>query len=211
MRNREVQLTRADKILLTLYRLARGTKKKVRFEDIAVSAFKTFPQDFQLKGYPKYPDTGDIIHKPLYSELKKRGYVLSGNKYFSLTQKGIDRARFLDSNTPARTRMKEDAVKFTPAQREEIENILKSSAYSLFKDGKKEEILDIDFYNYLGVTVRTDKYDFLGRLNNVEDAVSAVGMRSYKVGKELEKLHEFLMNKFKSNVDYFRQRKGGRQ
>ena len=85
----QIRLTRPQKILLTLYELSGGTNKQIRFEDIAVTAFRNFNADFQLKGYPEYPDTGDIIHKPLYSELKKNGYVLSGNKYFSLTPKGI--------------------------------------------------------------------------------------------------------------------------
>src|SRR3989344_3421649 len=90
-----LKLTRSQKILISLYQLANGTNKQIRFEDIAVTAYKNFTADFQLKGYPQYPDTGDIIHKPLYSELKKGGYVLSGNKYFSLTPKGIVYAKKL--------------------------------------------------------------------------------------------------------------------
>src|SRR3989344_7149973 len=90
-----LSFTRPQKILLTLYKLSGGTNKQIRFEDIAVKAYRNFTADFQLKGYPGYPDSGDIIHKPLYSELKKNGYVLSGNKFFSLTKKGIDYAEKL--------------------------------------------------------------------------------------------------------------------
>jgi len=196
--------------LLILFRLSKGTGRKIRFEDIAVSAFKAFPQDFQLKGYPEYPDSGDIIHKPLYSELKKGGYVLSGNKYFSLTKKGLEKGEALDQSVLGSKEFKSDAVKFTPAQQTEIENILSSTAYKLFSENKSDDILDIDFYNYLGVTVRTGKYDFLGRLNSVEDAINAVGVRKPDLGKNLLRLHKFILDKFKSNVDYFEDKKGGR-
>ena len=205
-----MNISRAEKILLVLYRLAKSTKRKVRFEDIAVSAFKTFPQDFQLKGYPEYPDTGDIIHKPLYSELKRNGYVLSGNKYFSLTRKGLERGKLLGDSLSGRKSFKTDSVKFTPAQQSEIENILSSTAYQLYIDNKKEEILDIDFYNYLEVSVRTNKYDFQGRLNSIEDAIKSVGIRKPSVGKTLMGLHKFLTKKFDDNVQFFMKKKGGR-
>jgi len=205
-----MNISRPEKILLILYRLSKGTKKKIRFENIAVSAFKTFPQDFQLKGYPQFPDSGDIIHKPLYSELKKGGYVLSGNKYFSLTEKGLEQGKLINQNFTGTREFKKDLVKFTPAQQSEIENILSSTAYRLFTENKRDNILDIDFYSYLGVTVRTGKYDFLGRLNSVEDAIRAVGIRKPKLGQNLLRLHKFVLNKFKGNVDYFNHKRGGR-
>lgn len=205
-----MNISRAEKILLVLYRLAEGTRKKVRFENIAVSAFQTFPQEFQLKGYPEYPDTGDIIHKPLYSELKKNGYVLSGNKYFSLTQKGLEKGKSLDKGMGGEKSFETGSVKFTPAQQSEIENILASTSYQLFTSKKKEDILDIDFYNYLGVTVRTGKYDFLGRLNSVEDAIKAVSVRKPGIGKNLMQLHKYILKKFDGNVQYFLNKKGGR-
>ncbi len=210
MMKTDINLSRPEKILLVLFRLSKATKRKIRFEDIAVTAFKTFPQDFQLKGYPQYPDSGDIIHKPLYSELKKVGYVLSGNKYFSLTRKGLQMGKTLNDNFIRGTSVRTDSVKFTRDQQSEIEDILSSTAYRLFAENKKEEILDIDFYNYLGVTVRTSKYDFLGRLNSVEDAIKAVGIKKPELGKSLFQLHEYILKKFKDNVNYFENKKGGR-
>lgn len=210
MKNGNVNLSRSDKILLTLFRLTKGSKKKIRFEDIAVSAFKSFPEDFQLKGYPEYPDTGDIIHKPLYSELKKAGFVLSGNKYFSMTSKGIERGKVISLLVSGKKRLGEDTIKFTPTQRTEIEGILSSKAYELFKQGKSKEILDIDFYSYLGVSVRTSKYDFMGRLNSIEEAIKSVVVRKPNVGTELLKLHSILMKKFSDNVRFFLKKKGGK-
>lgn len=207
-------LSRSQKILLVLYKLSGGKKKMIRFEDIAVSAFKNFKEDFQLKGYPQHPDSGDIIHKPLYSDLKKRGYVLSGNKYFSLTDKGIEYAKWLTEkigkiSSPAARMVKSDGVKLTATQKKELERINKSTALNMFSKGKKNNILDIDFYSYLGITVRTSKYDFLGRLNIVEDAIESIKIKSPKLYRNLSDCHNFLLKKFKSNTDYFKKNRRG--
>jgi len=208
-----LKLTRSQKILVSLYQLSNGTNKQIRFEDIAVTAYKNFTADFQLKGYPQYPDTGDIIHKPLYSELKKGGYVLSGNKYFSLTPKGIAYAKSLlrvseKENKPGKS---SSFVKLTADQQKELERLRTSSAVDLYMNGKKDEILDIDFYSYLGVTVRTNKYDFLGRLTTVEDAISATKDKSDDLYKKLRECHEFLLGRFKENIEFVKHSKGGKR
>ena len=48
-----------------------------------------------------------------------------------------------------------------------------SYAFGFFANGKREKILDTDFYNFLGCTVRTPPNDFLGRVNTTNDAVAA--------------------------------------
>lgn len=206
-----LKLTRSQKILISLYQLSGGTSKQMRFENIAIAAFKNFPADFQLKGYPQYPDTGDIIHKPLYSELKKNGYVLSGNKYFSLTPKGIRYATQLLQSSPSDTETRNDFVKLTADQQKELERLEHSKAVELYLGGKKEEVLDIDFYSYLGVTVRTNKFDFLGRLSTVDDAINATKKKSNDLYINLRKCHHYLLERFKDNLDFVQKSKGGKR
>lgn len=210
----DLNLTRAQKILLALYKLSGGSKKQIRFENIAVKVYKLFQADFQLRGYPQYPDTGDIVHKPLYSDLKKNGYVLSGDKYFSLTSKGIEYAKkllnFAENNGQFILDSKhKDFIKLTATQEKEIQRIRESAAFELFSSGKKEEIIDIDFYAYLGVTVRSKKFDFLGRMTTVEDAIQATVNKSPALFKQLSECHLYLINKFQSNIDYVKNSKGG--
>ncbi len=212
MANTSPSFTRAQKILIVLHKLAGGTKKQVRFENIAVEAFKQFKSDFQLKGYPQYPDTGDIVHKPLYSELKKDGYVLSGNKYFSLTSKGLEYgSRLIKVLSGSFKESAKQVVKLTASQQKEIERIITSPAFKLFNNGKKDDIIDIDFYSYLGVTVRTNKFDFLGRLSTVEDAIQSTKEKSPKLYEKLSDTHKFLLDKFKENVEYVKNSKGGKR
>lgn len=207
-------LTRSQKILVTLYQLAKGTTRQIRFEDIAVGVYKNFSEDFQLKGYPQYPDTGDIVHKPLYSELKKGGYVLSGNKYFSLTTKGISHAHQL-----METQVKDKSIigdkkhveKLTVDQQKELERLKNSTAVELFLKGEADAILDIDFYSYLGVTVRTDKNNFIGRLNAVQDAITAIKVKNLPLHQSLSNCHKFLLEQFKENVEYVMNSKGNRK
>lgn len=209
-----LRLTRSLKILVTLYELSDGSGKQIRFEDIAVTAFRSFPADFQLKGYPQYPDTGDIIHKPLYSELKKHGYVLSGNKYFSLTPKGIAYAKQItggDTDVSASVGKASSYVKLTADQQKELARLKASTAVDLYMQGKKEQVLDIDFYSYLGVTVRTDKNTFLGRLSTVEDAIKATKSKSDELYKKLRECNEYLLNHFKSNIEFVKNSKGGKR
>src|SRR3989344_5569932 len=199
-----LKLTRSQKILIALYQLSDGTNKQIRFEDIAVTAYKIFKDDFQLRGYPQYPDSGDIIHKPLYSELKKNGYVLSGNKYFSLTPKGAAYARQLlkGGRDVSGNKKMSGYVKLTADQQKEIDRLRASAAVDLFFQGKKDEILDIDFYSYLGVTVRTDKNSFLGRLSTVKDAIDATKGKSDELYKKLRECNYYLLDRFKDNIEF---------
>jgi len=205
------EFNRSEKILLSLFILSKGTSKKVRFEDIAVKAFKLFRSDFQLRGYPNHPDTGDIIHKPLYSDLKKKGFVLSGGKYFSLTKKGLEYGKKLrDIFKKGNYDFTEEPDKYTKSMEDEINRILRTSAFNLFTSGKKEEILDIDFHDYLGTTVRTKKFDFLGRLHNVKEAVEASKSNNPRLYVILNDLNQFLLSKFKDVVNFFENMKGGK-
>lgn len=66
------QYTRGDKIMICIYQLGEGKKKKIAYEDIVVGLFKKQPDDFHLKGYPEYPDSSDSTQRLLY-EYKKKG------------------------------------------------------------------------------------------------------------------------------------------
>jgi len=114
MKNNTNNLSRSEKILLFLYKFGKGKKTKVRFEDIVVGVFKKHPSDFHLKGYVKYPDSGDLIHKPLY-DFKKKGYVNAENKIFSLTDRGAEFAEQLQKRVGVSKKLK--GIGFREAQR----------------------------------------------------------------------------------------------
>src|SRR2546428_3846297 len=161
-----------------------------------------FPQDFALRGYPKYPDSSDI-HKPLYGPLKRAGYILAGNKQFRLTAKGIERGRTLSGGE--KSGPKKVAERLSRTDELELHRIHQSDAFQLFLQGKGDRILDTDFYAYLGVTVRTDRNEFLGRLKTVEDSVQAgVRILADPGSTKTRELHEYLLNKFRAVIERMR-------
>jgi hypothetical protein len=186
-------LSKPQKILAIMFDLCCGQSKALLYEDIVVAAFKRYPEDFQLRGYPQYPDSSDI-HKPLY-EMKSAGLVRAANKTFQLTSQGFEVARQLLHSEAS------DKNRLTKAEESEINRIVNSAAFRLFQDDR-DSILDTDYYEYLGVTVRTGKGDFWGRVRNVEQAVQAHGKkRGDNLSLALKDLHEFLMVRFKEELD----------
>jgi hypothetical protein len=187
-------LSKPQKILAVMLDLCKGEPKALQYEDIVVAAFKHYPEDFQLRGYPQYPDSSDV-HKPLY-EMKQQGLLRSANKTFELTARGLEvAAKLMHSENENKDRL-------TKLEESEIKRIVNSAAFSLFQEGKKDSILDTDFYEYLGVTVRTSRANCLGRLSNVEYAVAAHEQkRADNLSQALRVLHDFLLSKFKTDID----------
>ncbi len=186
-------LSKPQKILSVMFNLSKGESKPLLYEDIVVTAFQRYPEDFQLRGYPQYPDSSDI-HKPLYS-MKQDGLVRSANKSFLLTPRGLDVARNLLGLVDAQR------DRLTKPEENEINRILKSQAFQLFQEGQVARILDTDFYEYLGVSVRTPKSDFLGRMSTVEQAIGAhTAKRNDTASAALGKLHEWLMSHFQDEI-----------
>lgn len=196
--------SRPEKILIAMFDLSKGTTQPCRYEDIVVKAFSLFPADFQLRGYPQYPDSSDI-HKPLYGPLKRQGLVKAANKMFSLTDKGLTRTKLL-AQAKQDSQLKK-AERITRDVASEIERLQSTNAWRLFMEGHQDKILDTDFYAYLGVTVRTDRNSFLGRMRAVEDAVKAAAKADPQpTHLKLEELCDFLLKKFDAIIT---RQKGG--
>lgn len=193
-----IALTKWQKILATMFDLCGGAAKPLQYEDIVVEAFRKYSEDFQLRGYPQYPDSSDA-HKQLY-EMKKKGLLRTANKTFELTERGLEVAKqmFHDPSAVNKNRL-------TKQEESEIKRILTSAALGFFKAGQGNLILDTDFYDYLGVTVRTSRGDFQGRLSNVKHAVQAhAEKRKDEVSLALTNLHDFLTERFKEEIEYRR-------
>ncbi len=203
-----MDIPRPEKLLVAMYQLSDGTNLPLEYEDIVVKSWQLFPDEFGLRKYVnQYPDSSDQ-HKPLYGPLKDKGFVLSGNKKFRLTEKGIAYAGELEkvwkglqpfeqvasaNNNPYRLSRDKEA---------QLKRICETEAFKLFAVGEREKILDTDFYTYLGVTVRTERHEFLGRLKTVADAVAdATRISDNPKFKLADQLHKFLCERFKAIID----------
>jgi len=167
------QLSMAQKVLLSLYRLSDGGRRKVRYEDIVVQAFRDYASDFHLKGHPEFPDSGDIVHKPLY-DYRKKGMVSASNKMFSLTSHGlaeVQRLQAIEGGRPPSARL---GHRIERGAQIELERIKHLEGFKLFLANKQDEIIDSDLFEYLGVSVRTTRNDFIGRLETVKSALDEI-------------------------------------
>jgi len=192
-------LSKGEKILLFMFEYADKGKEKIRYEDIVVGVFKKYPQDFHLKGYKEYPDSGDLIHKPLY-DFRKKGYVNAVSKVFSLTDRGIEYARQLSGKnvaTPSGDRLSRSASA-------EIVRIKSLEGFLLFMREGGSKLSENDFYNYLGVTVRTPKNAFIGRLETMEALISELKEHfDDQLYESIRNYHKFLMDKYQNIITFF--------
>lgn len=203
-----MDIPRPEKILVAMLKLSNGTMKPLEYEDIVVAAWKLFPEDFGLRKFVhEYPDASDI-HKPLYGPLKNRGFVLSGNKKFKLTEKGVTYATELDKVRQGISSMdgingtSNKADRLSRDKENELKRICETDAFRFFATGQSEKILDTDFYAYLGATVRTEKHEFLGRLSAVSEAVKdAVKISPNPKYQMVGQLHEFICGKFSEIIN----------
>lgn len=194
-------LTMSNKVLLALYRLSRRGHKKVRYEDIVVQVFKDYPAEFHLKGYLEYPDSGDAVHKPLY-DYRQKGMVTASNKMFSLTEHGLTEAKRLLAIEAGKTPV-ESAGRLERSAQIEVDRIRQLESFKLFLAGRDGDIIDSDLFDYLGVSVRTTRSDFIGRLEAMRAAVeSATAGRDDPTLGAVRRFHDFLMSKFKNEIDF---------
>lgn len=184
---------RVERVLMALYYL--GTEKTHSYEDIVVSAFQHFPTEFAMRGYPQYPDSSDV-HVPLYKELKTAGYVVSApNKRFRLTAAGFERARLLlDKGKPTVGDGRGRAERATTM---ELRRLAGTEAARRFVEGNFETVLDTDFHEFFGTSVRSrGERDFQGRLNQVKEWIGNGLEAGVPEAKKLEEVRRALLQRF---------------
>lgn len=194
-----VDLSRSEKIIIVVYELSGGKIKSLRFEDIAVAAFRKYPDDFHLRGYQEFPDSGDLVHKPLY-DFRKNGLLEANNKFFNLTPRGLATAERLAKMLKGKKIVKEGRL--SGFAEKEISRIEDLEAFHFFIKDEKDKILDTDFFTYLGATVRTPKNDFLGRLHNIENIIKELSESDNLsiLRTKIPEFHKFMIKKFENII-----------
>ena len=197
-----MDIPRPEKILVAMFRLSGGTSQPLEYEDIVVKSWRLFPDEFGLRKYVReYPDSSDQ-HKPLYGPLKDKGYVLSGNKKFRLTEKGLTYAAQLERVLKGDTNQIIKSDRLSRDKEVQLKRILNTDAFRLFVEGQKDRILDTDFYTYLGVTVRTEKHDFQGQLKTVADTIAdAARILEDSKARLAAEMHQYLIEKFNGIIE----------
>ena len=196
---KKIKLSKQQKILLLLLELSGEMKKNLKFEDIAVALFRKFPNDFHLKGYQKYPDSGDSIKRPLYT-FRDNGILIARNMVFSLTDKGLEISKKVKKYIIGKSIQTEE--NFDRYIEKEIKRISSLNSLNFFLQKKFDEILDIDFFDYLGVSVKTERMNFKARLNIIKEVAKILRDQKDDRFKILYEFHDFMFRKFKKEINF---------
>ena len=192
-------LSKQQKILLVLLELSDGKKKNLKFEDITIALFRKFPKDFHLKGYKNYPDSGDMVKRPLYT-LRDSGFLTVRNMIFSLTDKGLNLVEKIEKQVAGKkVEMSENFDRYIEKEFKRIENL---NSFNLFIEKRFDSILDTDFFDYLGTSVKAEKNDFKSRLNIMIDVAKVLEKQKKIQFKILLDFHNFMFNKFQKEIDF---------
>lgn len=217
-------LSKAEKLLIASGALASDGKTEFTAEDLIIRAHQMFPDDFSLKGYKEHPDSNIILTQVMgiKAPLIVRGWLeKSGVKRYRITGKALqylaDKAS--DSSNPAVATSAVASVERT--QDEAIGRLLNSTAFTLFKQGRAQEITFHHFCRFIGLSARDRWQRIAGRLTTVKHLAEEArrlgeGGQGLKVHLErnytfsaddlrtLSALYDDLMVRFQKEMDQWR-------
>jgi hypothetical protein len=128
--------------------------------------------------------------------------VAASNKMFSLTAHGVAESERLQALEKGRPNLAANRHRLERDAEIEVERIKQLEGFKLFLGGKHDEIIDSDLFEYLGVSVRSAKNDFIGRLEVMKAAIAAVLNSGLKDPTLIAsgQFHDFLVNRFSTVI-----------
>ena len=182
-------LTKAEKLLIAAYRLDTAGRSEFSTEDLVVEAFRAFPRDFCMKGYPEYPDNNAILVALMGKDARLivSGWLeKTGTKMFRITPKGM-------SDAEARlSRVAKDGEPAPPLRSdrkldEALARMLDTPAFEAFRNGDEETITFHQFCRFIGLAAPDSWQKVQGKLQ----AASHVADEARKLGEagQLVRLH----------------------
>ena len=230
-----IKLSVVDKLLIAAIDLVREGKDRFSAEDLVVNAWKHFPDTFGLSGYVDkngrriYPDSNRVFAEIMGSKpVRKKGYLKKvGVKMYQLTESGQNQARQLSASFDQESCAQADIAK-SGLNREmvnKIKRLFSSKAVEKYLGQRIDEITFYDACSFWGITPRSSKIDFEGKIANFKNLIETSlkdakgkklsfehGGRSYspKELKLLLKVHDLLMMNFEKQVEVIRKRKDER-
>jgi hypothetical protein len=144
-------------VLISLYELIEGNRpgRKVTLEDVAVTAWNKYKNDFCMRGYPEYPNMRDL--ERLLSALRSEKYVKGNVHNYGITSDGLKLVNELLSEGTNSPIPIEDSGGIRRDIQQEINRILKLKVFNYYvhTDKNKIELLESDFFEFIGTSPRS--------------------------------------------------------
>ena len=229
----EESLTIADKLLVAAYGIAEGKEGPLSAEDIVVAAWQRFPRAFGLRGYndkqgfPLYPDSNRIYMELMGPKpIRKKGYLKKvGTKLYILTASGLTVARDLRESISGEQAGDAPVAggKATMSReiRNQLERLLRARAVLRAQSEELDRITFHDACVFWGITAHSQPIELEGAISEIESAIRAAEASIETGGSELRtgggeigrsttlllhNVHEFLQDRFSSELDTIRRR-----
>ena len=187
-----IKIAKRYKILYVIFKMTEKRQNSIRYEDILVETFKLFPKEFQIRYYPKYPDT-DTIRRALYL-LIPEGYMKISQRKCVLTDTGLSKVKELQRIIEGIEIDDRDRTDFI--MQREIKRLLYLQGFKMFINDRQEKIIDRDFYEFYKATVRTRNLELLGNIKAIDSYILQYKKMEKNLGSNLEKYSKFLKNRF---------------
>lgn len=191
------EFSQAEMILLAIYRLSKTLGNRVPFEEIVVQVWRDFPEHFSLNNHPEFPDSYPVS-KRLYSNLITERLVVSLRKQvYRLTEKGLELAIKLDSQSSSQSKKRTSSV--TQLNREEDEffqSAIKSRAFSAWKQGMGKDLIDYDARVFFQFSTGTPVRERKRKVENARDSLEKAVALEIPEAASLNDLFQFFIKKF---------------
>jgi hypothetical protein len=173
---RYLQLSQDHLVTLALWYLLEDGREP-SFENLVAEAFSSFPERFQLEGYPEWPNANVVAKswvrcrtdKKWISGATSAGFALTplGEQVASRTLKEIGQAK---AGQPLRKSGSRQTISSRYVLR--VEN---SPAYQKFKVGHKEDISEYEFCDLLYTTLESTPETISNNFMQVRQQVESFG------------------------------------
>lgn len=190
------KLSHADKILISFYKISKGTIERVPFEVIVLRTWKDFPNDFSLPNHPEFPDSS-VIAKRLYDLISKRMVISLKNGVYRLSEKGLVEAQKIVGSITAKKENKAKIdVQLNRDEQQFLDNAIKSKTFSVWENGGKQELIDYDVRVFFQFSTGTPIKVRRRKVETAEDAIKKALLLKLPESNDLKELLTFLVEKF---------------
>jgi hypothetical protein len=214
-------LTLEEKLLLVGIELEQNRRSPFSAEDLVIAAWKKFPEAFGLEGYPDHPDSNRILTRIMGKKgLRGRGWLLKvGEKRYQLTEAGRIASRALLARDQEDTSVR---ASLSRVQKHLLRRLLESKAVKKYRLGEAGDIIFHDACAFWEISPRSVANTLKANIATIEAVITAAekairegqgsGMTHGGAGltqedlKALTATHEFMLEKFTSELSIIRQR-----
>jgi hypothetical protein len=220
------RLSLEQQVLLVAVELEANGQSPFTAEEVAIAAWKRFPDSFAMEGYPEYPDSNRVYTKLMGKKgLAGRGWLVKvSEKQYQLTGAGTIMAEALgaytDSGGGARAALTRDRKRL-------LNKLLSSRALAKVDANAGEGLVFHDACSFWDISPRSTASILRARLRTVEAVTDAAQKAIHEHGEialthgglpirmhQIElvaRTHTVLLERFKDDLDVIRKRQDERR